>query len=104
MQIFQENDDLRRVPVLLAGANCTGDEASLADCPGNGLNVDTVQCGLRQTATLLCYSILDPGAQPPVPTLPYCEMHVHDTYTVYVSSKVFATFNSEHGHTCFSLI
>jgi len=41
MQIFQENDDLRRVPVLLAGANCTGDEASLADCPGNGLNVDT---------------------------------------------------------------
>ena len=64
MQIFQDNEDFRRVPILLAGANCTGDETSLADCPGNGLNVDTVQCGLRQIVTLLCYSDLDPGVHP----------------------------------------
>ena len=73
MQIFQENDDLRRVPVLLAGANCTGDEASLADCPGNGLNVDTVQCGLREIVSLICYSDLDPGVHPA--TLNICRIH-----------------------------
>ena len=66
MQIFQDNEDFRRVPILLAGANCTGDETSLADCPGNGLNVDTVQCGLRDIVTLLCYSNLDPGVHQPL--------------------------------------
>ena len=73
MQIFQDNEDLRRVPVLLAGANCTGNEASLADCPGNGLNVDTVQCGLQQIVTLICYSDLDQGVHPKL-TINVCRL------------------------------
>ena len=46
--------DDRRVPTWLAGADCNGTEATLADCPGVALENNTQACGLRNTLVVSC--------------------------------------------------
>lgn len=61
LQEGQTDDGQRRIPILLAGADCTGNEATLAECPGSGLDGSVQQCGLSDIVTLICFSNLDPG-------------------------------------------
>lgn len=61
LQGVQTDGSVRRVPILLAGANCTGDETALNECQGSGLGGSTLQCGLRNIVSLICYSNRDPG-------------------------------------------
>lgn len=48
--------NLRRIPITLPGANCTGDEARLTECSGIGLDSPTEPCGLRNIVSLSCFS------------------------------------------------
>lgn len=61
LQGVQLEGSQRRVPTLLAGANCTGGETTLTECPGSGLGGPTQQCGLRNIVSLICFSDRDPG-------------------------------------------
>lgn len=56
-----EDSELRRIPMILAGANCTGEEERLADCPGADLGGSTDVCGLRNVVALSCFTDLDEG-------------------------------------------
>lgn len=59
--------ELRRLPILLAGADCTGDEESLAACPGGTLG-DVREAALgpcsfgRRSVALVCFSDAASGA------------------------------------------
>eukprot|EP00892_Ulva_mutabilis_P007276 jgi/Ulvmu1/4920/UM202_0005.1 len=62
--VVQETSPLRRIPFVLAGASCTGDEARLEDCPGAGLGASTQQCGLRSgPVAVTCFSNVDEGTE-----------------------------------------
>lgn len=66
VQVVIGDSDLRRIPFVLPGANCTGSEARLIMCPGGGLGASTVQCGLENDiVSLACFSNLDEGALAP---------------------------------------
>lgn len=58
--------DARRIPIMLAGANCTGMEQALTECsgpPGEGVS-STVPCSFRDVVSLTCFSdsLMDTGA------------------------------------------
>lgn len=46
----------RRIPILVAGATCTGDEDSLTDCPGFGFGNNTDACGLTNNLIISCFN------------------------------------------------
>eukprot|EP00892_Ulva_mutabilis_P003255 jgi/Ulvmu1/1300/UM011_0026.1 len=46
-----------RVPILLSGAECTGDEARITDCPGSDLTPDLdLSCSHIADASIVCYN------------------------------------------------
>eukprot|EP00892_Ulva_mutabilis_P004968 jgi/Ulvmu1/2843/UM144_0008.1 len=61
--VNQTGSDLRRIPILLAGANCTGGEGGLAECPGNGLGGGTEQCGINSIVSLICFTNRNPDME-----------------------------------------
>eukprot|EP00892_Ulva_mutabilis_P004970 jgi/Ulvmu1/2845/UM144_0010.1 len=46
----------RRIPVLLAGAECTGEEEGIADCPGPGLGLQTTPCSATEGVAVHCFN------------------------------------------------
>lgn len=59
--------EVRRLPILLAGADCTGDEDSLAACPGGTLGdvreAALGPCGFGSTSVaLVCFNDAVSGA------------------------------------------
>lgn len=61
LQINRTDRESRRIPIHLAGGNCTGEEATLAECPGSGLGGSTSQCGIADIVSLSCFKEHDPG-------------------------------------------
>lgn len=86
VQVDTASSELRRIPIFLAGAECSGDEALLADCPGSGLGGPTVQCGLANLVSLICFSNRDLGMRDLSSTVP-----VRDLSFVWTA---------EEGHRC----
>ena len=53
-------DLANRVPIWLSGAQCSGGEATLAQCPGADLDPDLDQtCSHFRDATVVCYNATD---------------------------------------------
>eukprot|EP00892_Ulva_mutabilis_P007273 jgi/Ulvmu1/4918/UM202_0003.1 len=50
---------MRRIPFILPGAVCTGNEDRLAACGGIGLDSTAEQCGPESIVTLSCFTNLD---------------------------------------------
>ena len=71
MAVLQENLSLkaRRIPILQAGARCSGNESALIECarPGSrvGLGDGTEQCGLSDIVSLACVNDAGEGMVPP---------------------------------------
>lgn len=57
----------RRIPIWLSGADCTGDEDALTDCPGVGFGNQTRACGRLDIVAIVCFNGPEPGAPPSVP-------------------------------------
>ena len=60
----QEDDDEERsfrVPTVLAGSQCRGDEPALAACPDYNLAREVSACGRSRDVHLVCYNGPNPG-------------------------------------------
>eukprot|EP00892_Ulva_mutabilis_P004962 jgi/Ulvmu1/2838/UM144_0002.1 len=55
--------EVRRIPIVLPGGDCSGEESSLLECSGVDLTAARNQCGLRDALAVTCFESLDPAAE-----------------------------------------
>lgn len=96
MWVVQEDDNetlTERVPIVLAGAQCEGAEATLTSCSGVELGLVGSRCRHESDVHVVCYN--GPSSAPPWP------IHALSPCLLYVSrsaalSKILGWFNSMH--------
>lgn len=64
LQLDTTSREERRIPTLLGGLDCTGDENSLLDCPGAVLGEGSVLCSVAEAVSVICFNQLDASTMP----------------------------------------